>query len=167
MLAVWLLDRHAASGSIPERALSQEALDWLCQYTWPGNVRELENTLVRAATFAKGAIIRVADLVGPTGKLNLRRTGAQEQSFETMLVNRLRPVVRNFPDPEKNERFDLHDLVVGTAERVILELVMERTAGNQVRAAALLGLNRNTLRRKLDSHEIDLDQIRRRSRRRR
>jgi two-component system nitrogen regulation response regulator GlnG len=82
-----------------------------------------------------------------------------------MLVNRLRPVVRNFPEPEKNERFDLHNLVVGAAERVILELVMQRTGGNQVRAAALLGLNRNTLRRKLDEHEIDLNEVRRGRRR--
>ncbi len=166
-LAGWLLERHANSGSIPERSLSAEAVEWLGQYTWPGNVRELENTLVRAATFAQGPVIRVPDLVGPTGKLNLRRTGAQEESFETMLVNRLRPVVRNFPEPDKNERFDLHNLVVGTAERVILELVMQRTGGNQVRAAALLGLNRNTLRRKLDEHEIDINEVRRRSRRRR
>jgi two-component system nitrogen regulation response regulator GlnG len=167
MLAESLLERHAASRSIPERSLSEEAVDWLSQYTWPGNVRELENTLVRAATFAQGPIIRVPDLVGPTGKLNLRRTGAQEESFEDMLLNRLRPVVRNFPEPQKKERFDLHNLVVGTAERVVLELVVQRTGGNQVRAAALLGLNRNTLRRKLDEHEIDVNEVRRRTRRRR
>ena len=166
-LAEWLLERHGAEGSIPRRRLSPEALAWIRQYTWPGNVRELENTLVRAATFTQGELIRVEDLVGPTARLNLRRTGAQEESFESMLFNRLRPVVRNFPEPDTGDKFDLHQLVVGTAEKVILELVTQRTNGNQVRAAAMLGLNRNTLRRKLDEHGIDVNAARRGSRKKR
>jgi len=159
-LANWLLRKHASNGSIPDRSLSEEAIDWLCQYTWPGNVRELENVLVRAATYAHGPSIRVEDLLGPTGRLTMRRTGAQEESFEATLVKRLRPVVRTYPLPEDGEKSDLFDLVVGASERVILDLVMKRMEGNQLRAAALLGINRNTLRRKLDAHSLDTDNYR-------
>ena len=159
-LAKWLLGKHSASGSIPERSLSEEAIEWLCHYTWPGNVRELENVLVRAATYAHGPSIRVEDLLGPTGRLTMRRTGAQEESFEATLVKRLRPVVRTFPEPENGEKSDLFDLVVDTSERVLLDLVMKRMEGNQLRASALLGINRNTLRRKLSAHSLDADSYR-------
>ncbi len=159
-LAHWLLRKHAASGSIAERSLSEEAIDWLCHYTWPGNVRELENVLVRAATYAQGPSIRVDDLLGPAGRLTMRRTGAQEESFEATLVKRLRPVVRTYPEPDVGEKSDLFDLVVDTSERVILDLVMKRMEGNQLRAAALLGINRNTLRRKLDAHSLDAESYR-------
>jgi len=163
-LATWLLRKHIASGSIPKCSLSGEAIDWLCHYTWPGNVRELENVLVRAATYAQGPSIRVEDLLGPTGRLSMRRTGAQEESFEATLMKRLRPVIRTYPEPGPEEKSDLFELVVGTSERIVLELVMTRMEGNQLRAAALLGINRNTLRRKLASHSIDVDSFRGRNR---
>ncbi len=165
LLAKWLLEKHSRDGNTPFRSLSDEAEQWLKEYTWPGNVRELENTLVRAATFAQGPVIRIDDLVGPTGRLSRRSQGAQGESFESVLFNRLRPVVRTFPDPGDGDRSDLHELVVGTTERVLLDLVMRRTSGNQLRAARLLGINRNTLKRKLDEHGVDLDAIRRAGRR--
>ena len=163
-LADWLLERHARDGSTPRRTLSTGAVDWLCQYTWPGNVRELENLLVRAATFAQGPIIREEDLVGPTGHHSRRMTGGQGESFEATLQARLRPVVRTFPEPSDSNASDLYDLVVGTSERVLLELVLVRTEGNQLRAAALLGINRNTLKRRLDQHELKPESFRRKTR---
>jgi len=160
LLASWLLEKHARDGSTPFRTISDEAMEWLQSYTWPGNVRELENTLVRASTFAQGPVIHIEDLVGPTGRLNRRSTGNQEESFEAMLFNRLRPVIRTFPEPSGSDKSDLYQLVVGTTESVVLDLVMRRTAGNQLKAARLLGINRNTLKRKLDEHQINLSEIR-------
>jgi two-component system nitrogen regulation response regulator GlnG len=167
LLANWLLEKHAREGNTPFRTLSPEAMQWLRDYTWPGNVRELENTLVRAATFTQGPVLHVEDLVGPTGRLSRRTQGAQDESLEALLFSRLRPVVRTFPEPIDGERSDLHEVVVGTTERVLLDLVMHRTRGNQLKAARILGINRNTLKRKLDEHRIDLDEIRRGARRKR
>ncbi|MCO4768451.1 MAG: sigma-54-dependent Fis family transcriptional regulator [Deltaproteobacteria bacterium] len=158
-LAQWLLDRHASSGTVPRRTLSHEAIAWLSRYTFPGNVRELENMLVRAATFATGETIRVEDLLGPTGQ-GRRETGNQEESIEDLLRRRLGPVVRNFAEPPRGRKSDLHSLVVGMTERVLIELALERTRGNQVQAAKLLGINRNTLRRKLDDFDLDPDDAR-------
>ena len=161
-LSAWLLGRHAAQGTIPRCGLAPDAVEWLEQYTWPGNVRELENMLVRAATFATGPMIRRRDLLGPTG-LDRRANGAQEESTEDLLRRRLQPVVRNYSVPPRGKS-DLYSLVVGLTERVLIELALERTGGNQVQAAALLGINRNTLKRKLDDLDLDPADARRRGR---
>jgi two-component system nitrogen regulation response regulator GlnG len=148
-LATWLLERHAREGSIPRKALSEDAIAWLLDYTWPGNVRELENTLLRAATFAHGAVVEARDLLDPM-VAERRRLGGQNESFEDWLRARLGPLVRSFPEPSATAPSDLHALVVGTAERVLLDLALQRTGGNQLRASELLGLHRNTLRRRMD-----------------
>ena len=85
---------------------------------------------------------------------------SRSQSIEDLLRRRLGPVVRNTPEPPRGVKSDLHPLVVGMAERVLIELVLERTRGNQVAAAKLLGINRNTLRRKLDDYGLDPDSSR-------
>ena len=162
-LSDWLLGRHAAQGTIPRCSLSEEAVEWLTNYTWPGNVRELENMLVRAATFVTGPVIRRRDLLGPTGT-DRRANGAQEESIEEVLRRRLQPVVRNYSAPPRGGKSDLYSLVIGMSERALIELVLERTAGNQVQAARLLGINRNTLKRKLDDLDLDPASVRRRSR---
>ena len=153
-LASALLARHAREGSIPACTLSDEALTWLTGYTFPGNVRELENMLLRAATFATGPQIRRADLLGPTGT-DRRATGGQEEPFADLLRRRLEPVVRNYGEPRRGAKSDLHALVTGEVERVVIELALERTGGNQVKAARLLGINRNTLKRKIDGFGLD------------
>jgi two-component system nitrogen regulation response regulator GlnG len=155
LLAEWLLEKNAREHGGPRRELSAEAMDWLRDYTWPGNVRELENMLVRASTFAQGPVIRAEDLAGPTAASGRRPGSAPEESFEDMARRRLAPVVRSFPEPGKGQRSDLHPLAVGTVERVLLELVLQRMGGNQLKAAKLLGINRNTLKRKLDEHGVD------------
>ncbi len=152
LLASWLLSKAVRETGGPRRSLSEDAIAWLQDYTWPGNVRELENMLVRASTFAHGPVIRAQDLDGPRGG---PRRAAADESFEELLRRHLAPVVRSFPEPMGGVRSDLHPLVVGTAERILLELVLRRTRGNQVQAAKLLGINRNTLKRKIDEHGIE------------
>ena len=160
LLAEWLLEKNARENGGPRRELSAQALGWLRDYTWPGNVRELENMLVRASTFAQGPVIRAEDLSGPTGQRGRRPGSAQEEPFEELVRRRLGPVVRGFPVPGPGQKSDLHPLAVGTVERVLIELVLGRTNGNQLKAAKLLGINRNTLKRKLDEHGVDPNKFR-------
>jgi Fis family transcriptional regulator len=59
-----------------------------------------------------------------------------------------------FADLNGTEPRSLYDMVVKAVERPLLEVVMQRAEGNQSRAAEWLGINRNTLRRKLVEHEL-------------
>ena len=59
-----------------------------------------------------------------------------------------------FRDLRGAEPHSLHDMVMQTVEKPLLEVVMRQAEGNQSKAAELLGINRNTLRRKLDDHKL-------------
>ena len=60
-----------------------------------------------------------------------------------------------FKDLDGEDATDIYDMVVANIERPLLEVVMHHAEGNQTRASELLGLNRNTLRKKLTQHGID------------
>ncbi len=151
-LARWLIARIARNTGAPERILSTEALQWLQAYNWPGNVRELEATLLRGMTAAEGMVISSNDLVGPSRLLDEGVDEAPDVSFEDMLTNRLRPVVRSFaPGPDGSE---LYKLVRVSAERAVITLALQRCNGNQSKTARLLGINRNTLRTKIEELNI-------------
>ena len=158
-LARWVLSREARRAGVPQPLLAPDAMHWLQGHRWPGNVRELEGTLVRGLTACRGRVVHLDDLAGPSRRLDEGVDGAPTESFEDQLLNRLRPVVRAFaPGPEGS---DLHRLVKDTAEKAVITLAMERTRGNQVQAAKLLGINRNTLRTKIDQLQIPTRFVRR------
>ncbi len=131
------------------KSLSQKAMEAMDDYQWPGNIRELENILRRAVILSPGIDISVDDL-------NLPQTRTKRESLEDVIAIRLKP----FIDKTDNEsKQDLYDFIMPFMERPLLKLVLEKTHGNQVQASELLGLNRNTLRKKIKELNIKLDKI--------
>ena len=146
-LSRWIIAREVRAAGRPQPILAPDAMHWLQDHRWPGNVRELQSVLVRGLTASTGMVIHLADLAGPSRRLDEDVDGAPSESFEDLVLNRLRPVVRSFsPGPEGS---DLYRLVKEAAEKAVITLAMEQCGGNQVKAARLLGINRNTLRAKL------------------
>ena len=79
-----------------------------------------------------------------------------EASRENELTSTVRKVMRQyFKDLDGEKASGIYDMVVLAVEKPMLEVVMFQAQGNQTRAAELLGLNRNTLRKKLQQHGID------------
>ncbi len=75
---------------------------------------------------------------------------------ENELSSTVRKVMRQyFKDLDGEKTSGIYDMVVNAVEKPMLEVVMLQAQGNQTRAAELLGLNRNTLRKKLQHHGID------------
>jgi two-component system nitrogen regulation response regulator GlnG len=126
-----------------ERAVATEALERLMGYGWPGNVRELENVIQHAMVMATGGVILPEHLPIAAG------TGpppAAAGTLEQLVEQKLAECVHGLG---RRESANLYDLLIGLVERPLLRAVLRETGGNQLRAAALLGINRNTLRKKL------------------
>ncbi|MBI3245675.1 MAG: sigma-54-dependent Fis family transcriptional regulator [Deltaproteobacteria bacterium] len=132
--------------------ISAEAMELLTHYSWPGNVRELENTILRAAVLAPGRMLTVADLSLPTTEPVLPENFV-DLSFEEIVRRKLRAYFQHTPalDP-----CDLYAIVIDQVEKPLIELTLEYTSGNQLKAAELLGINRNTLRKKITDLRIEM-----------
>jgi len=138
--------------SLGERVISSDALDRLVGYEWLGNVRELENVIQRAMVMASGGVILPEHL--PIGPVSAAAAVAADASLEEIIEKKMHECVRGL---RGHVSANLHGLMVGLVEKPLLRAVMRETKGNQVRAAQLLGINRNTLRKKLKEHGIDPD----------
>jgi two-component system nitrogen regulation response regulator GlnG len=132
-------------------AIAPEAQNLLNEHAWPGNVRELENTLVRAAVLAPGPMLMPSDLA--LARRDEAPPAANDDlSLEEVVRLKLKEYFRQIRDVDPN---DLYEMIIERVERPLIELTLERTRGNQLKAAALLGINRNTLHKKITHLKID------------
>ncbi|MBL8874634.1 MAG: sigma-54-dependent Fis family transcriptional regulator [Phycisphaerae bacterium] len=125
---VILLFRHflaeaAQQGSAPEPRLTDAAIEALQRYSWPGNVRELQNLAQRLVIFAEAGVIDTVDL--PTV---MRYVAAAPHGADAAMHH-----LRSLRDVELDH----------------IRTVLENVAGNKTKAAAILGIDRKSLREKL------------------
>jgi two-component system nitrogen regulation response regulator GlnG len=137
-----------------ECGVAPEALDRLVGHDWPGNVRELENVVQRAMVMATSGVILPEHL--PIGPVSAAASVAVDASLEEVIERKLIECVRGL---REHASANLYDLMIGLVEKPLLRAVLRETDGNQVRAAQILGINRNTLRKKLTEHGIDPDTL--------
>jgi two-component system nitrogen regulation response regulator GlnG len=129
------------------------AIDKLCAYSWPGNVAELRSVVRRLCMRARRGTIDVADVEAVLPPV-LERVPAEQLSFEEMVRAKIHALLVRM---EGYPLEDLYEEVISRVERPLIELVLERTGNNQVRAAEMLGVNRNTLRKKIAQRAVKLD----------
>lgn len=160
LLAEHFLTKTEIDGG-PRRSLSDAAREKIRVYGWPGNVRQLENVMRRLALTSRFEEITEAEVtvvLGPqSGTAPIRGEANSEKLSES--------VARHL-----QRYFDLHgDMlppsglyarVLRELETPLIEIALEATGGNQAKCADLLGINRNTLRKKIT--ELDIEVTRRR-----
>src|SRR4051812_41338477 len=142
--------RKAEDEGLPHKTLDNEALDMLRRHRWPGNVRERETLTPPLAVLKPGdtfsATAVSAELKEPAKNFSAD-SGDEPQSLgasvEQYLTQYFLAQGDRLPPP------GVYDRIVQEVERPLISICLAATRGNQIRAAQLLGLNRNTLRKKI------------------
>jgi two-component system, NtrC family, nitrogen regulation response regulator GlnG len=149
---------RAMKDGLGEKALDKGGAEELETWSWPGNVRELENLMRRIAALSPDPII-----TAETIRKELFRERAAPQSSTTLGDNDdLESVARVAigrliaqSTASGKPLSELHETVIAAVERPLFELALRETRGNQIKAAEILGLNRNTLRKRLALLEVE------------
>ncbi|MCA1940612.1 MAG: nitrogen regulation protein NR(I) [Caenispirillum bisanense] len=149
----------ASEEGLPPKALDPAAMDRLKRHRWPGNVRELENLMRRLAALYSQEVLGVEvielELASATAA-PAAPAGTDGEGLSDMVERHLRDYFSahadGLPPP------GLYDRILREIERPLLALTLESTRGNQIRAAQVLGLNRNTLRKKI--RDLDISVVR-------
>lgn len=146
-LVRYFLRKHARANGIEPPAILPSALEALAEHDWPGNVRELENTIRRVLVQCRGHAIAPEDL----GLEEIRSMApgvdgaptAPSPSLESLLGARLRRA-----HEELQSGGDCAS-VLPEIERLMVRVALDLTRGNQVQASKILGMSRNTLRKRI------------------
>ena len=146
---------------LPRKSLSQGALDVMRRYAWPGNVRELENLIRRLAALypqdeISGEIVEHEltnePIKAPGSEVDGNKPIDLSASVERYLAEYFSSFGDDLPPP------GLHGRILREVEYPLIAAALAATRGNQVKAADLLGVNRNTLRKKI--RDLDISVVR-------
>ena len=146
-LAEFFIHRYSNDLARHTVEIADATFDRLESHNWPGNVRELENAVKRALVLASTPVLSPEDF-------DFLAEGSASADPGIGLADLVeREVQSALDDPESGE---LHRRMIGAVERPLLTAVLRHTDGNQIKAAALLGINRNTLRKKIGELGVKL-----------
>jgi transcriptional regulator with GAF, ATPase, and Fis domain len=146
-LAKFFLERQSEESRIDVPPMAAEFVKMLQAHDWPGNVRELENYMARAVVLSRGEPL-TPDLVAPPGRTKVKRwkpLKARGGDLQSLVQQLVRLGIHTLPEGTLNER------IVGAVERELIEQVLVQCDDVQVTAARKLGINRNTLHKKVST----------------
>jgi transcriptional regulator with PAS, ATPase and Fis domain len=148
-LAKFFLERYSEENKRDAPALPTDALAILAEYDWPGNVRELENCIERAVILSGGRDL-TPELLMPQrrGERPLRTPKPRGDDVASLIQHLVRAGIQA-TNPKDGS---LYQKLVGGVERELIEQVLKLSNNVQVKAAERLGINRNTLHKKLSEY---------------
>lgn len=147
---------RAERRGLPNKEIESSAMDLMMAYDWPGNVRELENLIFRLAALSPDATITQRDIERELRAESLKDLNGNtsfESEIETLLHRYvMADLLKGSEDGEK-----IHQDILERVERPLIRLALSVTSGNKLRTAALLGVNRNTLRARINALGLSED----------
>jgi two-component system nitrogen regulation response regulator GlnG len=151
--------RQMQDEGLPRKVFEPAAMTALTRYNWPGNVRELRNLIHRLSALTSDEVIdgttveRELGANAPAGEKPRGETESLGDAVERHLRDYFDAHGQSLPAS------GLHGRVLAEVERPLIQICLAATGGNQIKAAKLLGLNRNTLRKKI--RELGIEVVRR------
>jgi two-component system nitrogen regulation response regulator GlnG len=145
---------QAAEEGLPRRRLSDAACDRLGRESWRGNVRELRNVVYRLALLSRDELIDEDTVDAHLGAAKREAAGNDAPDLTSALD---RWIAAEHP-----RAGDLYDAALAAFERPLFAHALRETGGNQLQAARLLGINRNTLRKRLGELGIEAERFNKR-----
>ena len=148
---------YSEEHNVPPKIMDQKALSFLKEHNWPGNIRELENLVQRlSALYTEDEItfenvtdeLSTQDVVRHLGDDNGETKEFVDETLQQSIHRHLKKYFDAHPYGELPPN-GLYARILSELEKPLIELCLAATRGNQIKAAELLGLNRNTLRKKI------------------
>lgn len=144
------------------KLMDQQALDHLKEHNWPGNIRELENFIQRITALSSEEVISFENVCGElsnqmTEFLTIDTIKDEDNYSNETLEQSIRRHLTKYFDAHQDHELPpsgLYSRILSELERPLIELCLKATRGNQIKAAELLGLNRNTLRKKIKELDV-------------
>jgi len=147
---------RAQRRGLAEKQIEPAAMDLMMAYDWPGNVRELENLIFRLAALSPDKSISQRDI-----ERELRAESLKELTSRASFEDDIEALLHRYvmadllKGAEQGEK--IHQDVLARVERPLIRLALSVTSGNKLRTAALLGVNRNTLRARINALGLEKD----------
>ncbi len=150
VLVEFFLQKARQEFGIKSMECSPDVLALFKTYRWPGNIRELENAIKRAVLLSPNQVLAPVDFPELQEEDKYRK---KSESLEALVAQKLEDSLARMNLKEMN---NLYDMVLHQIERPLINIVLQKTRGNQIKTADILGINRNTLRKKIKLLDIDV-----------
>ncbi len=153
--------RQAVAEGLPRKTVSRDAMDALREHDWPGNVRELQNLMKRIAALCPEDIVDRAVIEAELAPqyVEANNLGDRPSDLSGLVEEHLKRYFAMHGDAIPPA--GLYQRILREVEFPLITLSLAATRGNQLKAADLLGLNRNTLRKKIRELDIPVDRKKR------
>ncbi len=137
------------------------ALNFLKSYHWPGNIQELKNLIERLSLSLSNNRITVLDVQDQLKSSIDINDEDQNLTLENLIDKRINKVISSIKDNSLN--LNVYNDFIKTVEKPLIENILNHTRGNQIKASSILGLNRNTLRKKISDLGVTVRKVRKNS----
>jgi len=146
---------EALRSGLSEKKIQPDGYSVLKNYDWPGNVRELENFILRISALYPEDMIDSESIRKEINKLNNNTLESKKRNlyFSDIINNYFSDNINKLLEENDGE---VHNYIISIIERALISQILNTNGGNQLKAAESLGLNRNTLRKKIIDLNIDL-----------
>jgi len=150
-LIEYFVDRYAIQNQRSRPTVAADAMAYFKSYLWPGNVRELQNYIERAIVLAEGDVL-TSDLLPShvRGEAPIRLGRVEQTELQTLCTEL---VARGLSELAEDGKY--HEAVVGMVEREVILQVLRSCQGIQTKTATRLGINRNTLHKKIEDFHLE------------